>query len=472
MPSSGRAASSASTISCSDGPVDLGDHVGAARLGLDRRALAVEAVEQQGRRPAADLLGQVGQPGEVDEVRPVGRLDGVGGWSWRHLGRLYGVAVQRVLAVYAHPDDPEVSCAGTLARWADEGAEVHLVICARGDKGTPRPGRRPGRADRACGPTRPTPRPGARPGQPREPRPARRRGRQHARAAGPAGRAHPRPAARRGRVVRPDRGVLRQPLRQPPRPPRGRVRRARRLRRRPPPARSTSPRPARPTRSARSTCRARSSPTPGRTSRRTLDRKVEALRCHRSQVGDDLDLVGEVVRRRAASAGRRGRPGATPSAFRVLRFRLTARRSRDRRAAVSAPGVAWPAAMAGRSGPVGRRWIVRHSPMARRASTTTTATPPAPMSAPTRAPMASGVRAVAVALQVGEAVADERADGAGHDDGHEPEHPGRHRRQRRRWALGRGGSRVGIGRARAPSPAIVRCVPARWCPLAGGCALE
>jgi len=35
----------------------------------------------------------------------------------------------------------------------------------------------------------------------------------------------------------------------------------------------------------------------------TLDRKVEALRCHRSQVGDDLELVGEVVRRRAASAG-------------------------------------------------------------------------------------------------------------------------------------------------------------------------
>ena len=44
--------------------------------------------------------------------------------------------MQRVLAVYAHPDDPEVSCAGTLARWADEGAEVHLVICARGDKGS------------------------------------------------------------------------------------------------------------------------------------------------------------------------------------------------------------------------------------------------------------------------------------------------------------------------------------------------
>jgi LmbE family N-acetylglucosaminyl deacetylase len=46
---------------------------------------------------------------------------------------------RRVLAVYAHPDDPEVSCAGTLARWADAGAAVHLVICARGEKGTADP---------------------------------------------------------------------------------------------------------------------------------------------------------------------------------------------------------------------------------------------------------------------------------------------------------------------------------------------
>lgn len=41
-----------------------------------------------------------------------------------------------VLAIYAHPDDPEVSCAGTLALWAAAGAQVHLVICARGDKGS------------------------------------------------------------------------------------------------------------------------------------------------------------------------------------------------------------------------------------------------------------------------------------------------------------------------------------------------
>ena len=43
------------------------------------------------------------------------------------------------LASYAHPDDPEVSCGGTLARWAAAGAAVHILICARGDKGTSDP---------------------------------------------------------------------------------------------------------------------------------------------------------------------------------------------------------------------------------------------------------------------------------------------------------------------------------------------
>lgn len=42
----------------------------------------------------------------------------------------------RVLAIYAHPDDPEISAGGTLARWADAGAEVHVVVTTRGDKGT------------------------------------------------------------------------------------------------------------------------------------------------------------------------------------------------------------------------------------------------------------------------------------------------------------------------------------------------
>jgi LmbE family N-acetylglucosaminyl deacetylase len=45
----------------------------------------------------------------------------------------------RVLAVYAHPDDPEVSCGGTLARWAAQGAEVRLVVVNAGDKGSPDP---------------------------------------------------------------------------------------------------------------------------------------------------------------------------------------------------------------------------------------------------------------------------------------------------------------------------------------------
>jgi LmbE family N-acetylglucosaminyl deacetylase len=45
----------------------------------------------------------------------------------------------RALAVYAHPDDADVSCGGTMARWAAEGAEVHVVICTSGDKGSSDP---------------------------------------------------------------------------------------------------------------------------------------------------------------------------------------------------------------------------------------------------------------------------------------------------------------------------------------------
>ena len=45
----------------------------------------------------------------------------------------------RALAVYAHPDDPEVSCGGTLAHWARAGADVRLVVVNAGDKGSPDP---------------------------------------------------------------------------------------------------------------------------------------------------------------------------------------------------------------------------------------------------------------------------------------------------------------------------------------------
>ena len=49
----------------------------------------------------------------------------------------------RALAVYAHPDDPDVSCGGTLARWAHAGAEVHVLLCTHGDKGTADPSANP-----------------------------------------------------------------------------------------------------------------------------------------------------------------------------------------------------------------------------------------------------------------------------------------------------------------------------------------
>jgi LmbE family N-acetylglucosaminyl deacetylase len=44
-----------------------------------------------------------------------------------------------VLAVYAHPDDADVGCGGTLARWAKAGCAVHLVVCTDGGKGTTDP---------------------------------------------------------------------------------------------------------------------------------------------------------------------------------------------------------------------------------------------------------------------------------------------------------------------------------------------
>ncbi len=50
---------------------------------------------------------------------------------------------ESVLAVYAHPDDADVACAGTLARWVKAGSSVHLVICADGAKGTHDPATEP-----------------------------------------------------------------------------------------------------------------------------------------------------------------------------------------------------------------------------------------------------------------------------------------------------------------------------------------
>ncbi len=40
------------------------------------------------------------------------------------------------LAVYAHPDDADVACGGTLASWAKQGCDVHLLVCTDGGRGT------------------------------------------------------------------------------------------------------------------------------------------------------------------------------------------------------------------------------------------------------------------------------------------------------------------------------------------------
>ena len=41
-----------------------------------------------------------------------------------------------VLAVFAHPDDAEISAGSTLAKWCAAGREVHLLVLTNGDRGS------------------------------------------------------------------------------------------------------------------------------------------------------------------------------------------------------------------------------------------------------------------------------------------------------------------------------------------------
>jgi len=50
---------------------------------------------------------------------------------------------ERVMVIFAHPDDAEVQCAGTVALWAAEGKKVTYVVLTRGDKGTQDPAMTP-----------------------------------------------------------------------------------------------------------------------------------------------------------------------------------------------------------------------------------------------------------------------------------------------------------------------------------------
>jgi LmbE family N-acetylglucosaminyl deacetylase len=44
------------------------------------------------------------------------------------------------LVLFAHPDDAEFMCGGTVAKWARDGCAVHYVVCTDGSAGSNRPG--------------------------------------------------------------------------------------------------------------------------------------------------------------------------------------------------------------------------------------------------------------------------------------------------------------------------------------------
>ena len=46
---------------------------------------------------------------------------------------------EKVLTVFAHPDDMDFSSAGTLAKWAKKGSEITCLVCTDGGKGSDDP---------------------------------------------------------------------------------------------------------------------------------------------------------------------------------------------------------------------------------------------------------------------------------------------------------------------------------------------
>src|SRR3972149_8828237 len=43
--------------------------------------------------------------------------------------------MKKILAVFAHPDDETFGPGGTLAKYAQEGVEIHLLCATRGERG-------------------------------------------------------------------------------------------------------------------------------------------------------------------------------------------------------------------------------------------------------------------------------------------------------------------------------------------------
>ncbi len=61
----------------------------------------------------------------------------------RRLEELTWDGPKTVMAVFAHPDDADFVCSGSAARWADEGWNVYYVLATSGDKGTHQEGLTP-----------------------------------------------------------------------------------------------------------------------------------------------------------------------------------------------------------------------------------------------------------------------------------------------------------------------------------------
>lgn len=55
------------------------------------------------------------------------------------MGNEVNGGVTRVLGVFAHPDDPEFFAGATFARWAAQGAEITFLMATSGDKGSEDP---------------------------------------------------------------------------------------------------------------------------------------------------------------------------------------------------------------------------------------------------------------------------------------------------------------------------------------------
>ena len=55
------------------------------------------------------------------------------------MAEVFHAVPRRALAVYAHPDDADVACGGTLSSWSKLGADVWLLVLADGAKGTDDP---------------------------------------------------------------------------------------------------------------------------------------------------------------------------------------------------------------------------------------------------------------------------------------------------------------------------------------------